>query len=126
MDKSYFVLVVLLLACHPQQTKNNNKPPLKLVIETLCESENGIFHYYRTYKSSTLSPETEFIDHKNDGTLDYVRSNNSWSRLHTNKTPEHIKNNRTTLFINCKETMDPLGDPMKKYWENSFYSTDKF
>ncbi len=121
---SVFSIAALVTSCSAQQITKEIKHTPELIIETICESENGIFHYYRSYKGSSLQPDTELIDQNYDGTFDYLRQNGQWSQLITNNTPELFKKGRIVTKVNCQELFDPLGTPMKKYWESSFYTSD--
>ncbi len=123
MNKYYIpIALALLSSCSSQPIKPTPKPTHDLLIETICESQNGLFRYYRTYTKSNTTPSEEIIDYNDDGTLDYIRLNNMWCELKTNNTPEILREGKIITTANCKEEYDPFGNPMKPYWESSFFS----
>ena len=124
LNLTAFTLTTIISACQTQHIKRTTKPTPDLLVETMCESQNGIFHYYRIFKASNLTPENEMVDKGDDGTLDYTRQNDMWCPLYTNNTPEYLRENKIITNANCQELFDPLGTPMKKYWESSFYTSD--
>jgi len=126
--KTYYHTITLtsvLGSCTLQPIKRTPKPTPELLIETLCESETDVFHYYRTYSNSDTTPSWEIIDQGDNGSLDYIKINDMWSILKTNNTPKTIRKDKIITQTNCKEKYDPLGKPMKTYWESKFFSNYK-